>query len=293
MNEFGFTGDMNNIEGFRIKEYSTQYSPEYVLNRSIEYGKELPPVNDCLERAYGLEECSRAAKDIFTESIIREWANLSLEQRQDIAQRYADKICDGLDIQSREIRFERMPSGYAGYNCNGDIRLNEELLRNPAEIMRLADTVAHELRHQFQFEVIADHAKYGISQEVADEWSSALNNYTTESASMYNPWGYFYNPAEIDARYFGETMVREITQEIINKTPGDKSADISFGASKYDDDDWNIKAAKEAVNRGDYSTAKDHIKRVKGSDAKKIEEQKKLEEKKKFEAEKKRQEQKN
>ena len=34
--------------------------------------------------------------------------------------------------------------------------------------------------------------------------------------SAYDPWGYTYNPMETDAKYFGESMVRELTKDIIN-----------------------------------------------------------------------------
>lgn len=264
MNEFGFAGaDTGSMEfANRVREYSNKVTSDHVWNQAVEYSKELPDSGQDIARTYGLEKCSDAAKDIFTESTIREWSDMPLEKRREITQLYADKICSGLDIQAREIHFERMPANYAGYNDNGEIYLNENLLGNPAEVMKLADTVAHELRHQFQREAIANPSKYGISQEVANEWATALSNYTTESATKYNPWGYFYNPAEIDARYFGETMVREITKDIINDSPRSKGDAVSFTASKYDDDAYNIKAMKEALNRGDLNNAEKHAKRI-------------------------------
>ena len=83
-------------------------------------------------------------------------------------------------------------------------------------LMQLVDTIAHEARHQLQMEAIANPEKFGIDEATINEWAVGKQAYTTALPSAYDPWGYTYNPLEIDSKYFGESMVREITKEIIN-----------------------------------------------------------------------------
>lgn len=170
-------------------------------------------------REYGLKECSDAAKEIFTTKVISEWGSMSYEQRNQIVQDYSKSIANGLDINFKGIIFEPLMEqlGALGYNSgDGYIHLDNCYITNPGQIIGVIDTVAHEARHQFQTEAINSPEKFGIDQATINEWAAGINSYTTKEATSYDPWGYFYNPIEIDARYFGESMVRELTKEIIN-----------------------------------------------------------------------------
>lgn len=168
-------------------------------------------------REHGLQECSDAAKNIFTPKVLAEWGKMNIEQRNTIVQEYSKSIGEGLQIDFKGIVFEQMKKEVAGYN-NGDgyVHLNNDLLKDPSKIISLIDTVAHEARHQFQFEAIRNPEKFGIDQATVKEWTAGLQNYSTQYATEYDPWGYHYNPVELDARYFGESMVRELTKDLIN-----------------------------------------------------------------------------
>ena len=78
----------------------------------------------------------------------------------------------------------------------------------------LIHTITHELRHQYQSECV--NGAHDVADEVRNEWAVASEIYTTDSAWCYDPWGYMYNPLEIDSRYAGETVVREISNHIFN-----------------------------------------------------------------------------
>lgn len=172
-------------------------------------------------REYGLHECAEAAKKIITSDVINAWGTMSLEERNKIAQEYAAAIGKGLGIDFKGIVWENFDTSNGtytfGYN-NGDgyVHLNSDFLSNPGMLMQLVDTIAHEARHQFQMEAIANPEKFGIDEATINEWAVGKEAYTTALPSAYDPWGYTYNPLEIDSKYFGESMVREITKEIIN-----------------------------------------------------------------------------
>jgi hypothetical protein len=169
-------------------------------------------------REYGLHECSDSAKNIFTPKLISEWGNMSYEQQNRVVQEYSKAIAEGLNIDFKGIVFEQMKPTDLGYNRgDGYIYLNDNFLKDSSQIISLIDTVAHEARHQFQQEAIQNPEKFGLDQATVSEWSAGINNYTDKYATEYDPWGYFYNPIEIDARYFGESMVRELTRSLINK----------------------------------------------------------------------------
>ena len=170
------------------------------------------------EREYGLKECSEAAKDIFSREVLLEWKNMSYQERKEIAERYAKAISSGLGIASGRVYFIPWPEHQRGRNVgDGNIYLNADFLGNPKNIIDLIDTSAHEIRHQFQMEAVAAPERFGISPEVAREWRYGLKHYTKDYATQYDPWGYHYNPVEIDARYFGETIVREVTKDLIQE----------------------------------------------------------------------------
>ena len=171
-------------------------------------------------REYKLDECTDVAKKHFTAEVINNWINMDVETRDQIIQDYAKDLSEALGIDFNEVIWEVMPPGEGyifGYN-NGDghIHLNIEMLSDPAMLMYIVDTTAHELRHQFQNEAIENPDKFPIDEETIKEWTIGRNIYTQNMPTAYDPWGYTYNPMETDARFFGESMVREITKDIIN-----------------------------------------------------------------------------
>jgi hypothetical protein len=168
-------------------------------------------------RDYGLKECCDAAKNIFTKEVLADWGKMSEKQREQIVKDYSNAIGKGLDINFKGVVFETMDPYVMGYN-NGDghVYLNKELINYPGAVVTLIDTIAHEARHQMQQEAIKNPEKFGIDQATVKEWDFGFTNYTNEDVSALDPWGYHYNPVEVDARYFGESVVRELTKGLIN-----------------------------------------------------------------------------
>jgi len=172
-------------------------------------------------REYGVSECADVAKGCFTPEVISEWGIMSYEERDSVIQEYAVGIGEALDITFKGVIWENMPYEYGsytyGYNCgDGYIHLNADLLADPGQLIQLVDTVAHEARHQMQAEAVENPERFPFDEATIKEWKVGFEVYTTEMPNAYDPWGYTYNPTEVDARFFGESMVRELTKDIIN-----------------------------------------------------------------------------
>ena len=167
-------------------------------------------------REFGLQECSEAALEIFNAGVINEWSNLTQEQRKDIACMYADRVAKAFELSNYSgVYIEELDPGVLGYN-NGDgtIHLSDTLINGQTTPFEIMNTITHELRHQYQSECInGDHE---VSDEVKNEWAIATGIYNYDQPTCYDPWGYTYNPLEIDARYAGETVVRNVSSQLLN-----------------------------------------------------------------------------
>ena len=168
------------------------------------------------QRDFGLDKCSEAAKEIFNPGVIENWYSLSLEQRKEIAGAYANEVASAFELHNYTgVYFEDLEPGVMGYN-NGDgsIHLSNEIISSWSSPFEVMDTITHELRHQYQFEAVQGY--HNVPEDVVKEWATAQEIYNYDQPWCYDPWGYTYNPLEIDARYAGETVVRDVTHDMIN-----------------------------------------------------------------------------
>lgn len=178
------------------------------LNRPIdENGIEL--------REYGIEDCAKSAKEIFTPEVIKKWVTFSPEKKRELCTQYAERASKAFElVDYKGIVFERLENGVIGYNRgDGIIYLKDEFLTSPFSPLEIIDTITHELRHQYQSEAMR--GKHSIPEDVRKEWMQAYKDYTTGKPWALDPWGYKYNPLEIDARYAGETVIRNLTKDYI------------------------------------------------------------------------------
>lgn len=188
-----------------------------------DFSNSMPEIQEQIveAREYGVHECADVAKTCFTPEVIRNWGMMDLETRGNLIQEYARGIGDAMCINFKGIIWEEFPVENGryiyGYNAgDGYVHLNVSMLADPGQLMHIVDTVAHEARHQLQNEAIENPAKFPIDEATIKEWTVGNEIYTLDMPSAYDPWGYTYNPKETDARFFGESMVRELTKYIIN-----------------------------------------------------------------------------
>jgi len=228
MNEFM----ENKAEILPEQEYSQPSEhQEYSLDTAMSAFKEFDSVTDAkiieasigdakeklYVREYGVKECSDAAKKFFTKEVLADWGKMSVKQREQIVTEYSNAVGKGLNIDYKGIVYEKMSPNTLGYNKgDGHVYLNKDLLKHPGAVINIIDTVAHESRHQMQSEAIKNPEKFGVDRATVKEWEYGFKNYTLDNANSLDPWGYHYNPVEVDARYFGETVVRELRKGLIN-----------------------------------------------------------------------------
>lgn len=167
-------------------------------------------------REFGLDKCSEAAAEIFNPGVISEWGNLTDADRKAIALEYAGKVAEAFELVNyKGTIIEEMPHGVLGSNRgDGVIHISEELINAETTPFTIMDTITHELRHQYQSECIEGH--HDVPDEVRNEWAVAQAIYNYDRPSCYDPWGYSYNPLEIDSNYAGNTVVRNVTSGIFN-----------------------------------------------------------------------------
>lgn len=183
----------------------TQFPETAKLNEGITEGRE-----------FGLDKCSEAALEIFNPGVIAEWGNMSFEERKDIACMYADQVAEAFELENyKGVYIEAMEPGILGSN-NGDgtIHISDLLIGEYTTPFQIMDTITHELRHQYQSECVNGY--HDVSDEVRNEWAMATAIYNYDQPTCFDPWGYSYNPLEIDSNYAGNTVVRNVTSQMFN-----------------------------------------------------------------------------
>lgn len=202
--EYAKTGEVGCPEELAVGELKP------IAESVPEYSKEV--------REFGLAECSEAACTIFNEGVVCSWANLSSGEKKILSTYYATKVAEAFQlVDYKGIYFEVFDEpGLGGYNQgDGWIHISKAMISADASPFEIVDTITHELRHQYQHEAELGH--HDVPEELRKEFikSSLLYNY--KSPSAYDPWGYFYNAKEIDARMAGETVVRNLSLMLLSK----------------------------------------------------------------------------
>lgn len=182
---------------------------------SEEYEKLSEELNEA--REFGIQECSDAAIRIFTPEVIENWSTMSDAERRSLADAYAAEVAKAFDLENYTgVIIEQLDPGVLGYN-NGDgsIHLSEELFASWTSPFQIIDTITHELRHQYQSECVD--GLHDVPDSVREEWAVAFQIYNYDHPTCYDPWGYMYNPLELDSRYAGETVVRNLSNSLLTE----------------------------------------------------------------------------
>ena len=169
-------------------------------------------VNQANIQEYGVSEGVVAVKEIFPSDVIQSWDNYSSEQRADILDKFGKKISNALNIEEVSIKFDVSEKGVLGYTSgDGTIHLRQDFVENPNLLIHAIDTIAHEVRHQFQCEAMNNPEKFDIDKGTLNEWIIAGDYYN--STDSYNPLAYQYNPLENDSQDYGRSIVRAFCRD--------------------------------------------------------------------------------
>lgn len=150
--------------------------------------------------------------EVFTEDVIENWDNLSIEEKTALLNQYYHLAGETLGISVNDVIVEDLQAqfgeGTMGYNNgDGNVHVDVSRLTDSSQLGDLLNTVTHEMRHQLQTEAVARPEDFSdIPSDVLEQWKYELNpnNYIRPE---YDYEGYYNQAIEVDARDFGESVV--------------------------------------------------------------------------------------
>jgi len=164
-----------------------------------------------------INDTAEIMAECFPEGVIVNWSEFSLEEKTEILNEYYVKAGENLGIDTKGVIVEPMTSEPGkiafGYN-NGDgyIHLNEAVLDTPGMFGQILDTVTHEMRHQFQNDVLMNPSNFSdIPNNVVENWEYEFNHYISPD---YDYQGYYEQAIECDARDFAEDVLQAYTEKM-------------------------------------------------------------------------------
>lgn len=164
-----------------------------------------------------INETADIMTEVFSEEVIVSWSELSLEEKSVKLNEYYTKAGQNLGIDTKGVIVEPMYSESGtisyGYNAgNGYIHLNEAVVDDPGMLGQVLETSTHEMRHQLQFDVIANPSAFSdFPDDVLEKWKYEWNNYINPD---YDFQGYYEQAIETDARDFSEDVLKSYSQKM-------------------------------------------------------------------------------
>lgn len=156
------------------------------------------------------EECKKVAEEIFTPEVRANWNSMTAEERKAIIEKYVNQLSEVLGDGSKihdKIDYDAEGYGYASspYTVlfwefgSRTVSINPDCVDNPQKnysVDKVIDTLTHETRHIYQYEVCEDPEKYNAPDLVVDDWSAEY----IDSEDNYRQ--YYHQSVEEDAKAF-------------------------------------------------------------------------------------------
>lgn len=167
--------------------------------------------------------------------IAADWAAMSDEERERVLTAMAQAYAAEYGVGMPRVEFPDLPDP-DGLNLYGQwhestktVQIDSSDLNNP----RILDTLAHEMRHAGQYEMVRDANPTwwdqifinlgwkedpwqhpGVTREQAREWGDNFQHYKTVDRDGYE--AYRNQPVEVDARTTAESKLNNMTYEEFN-----------------------------------------------------------------------------
>lgn len=199
-------------EGLLADETAVLETSELEIFENEQYINEVDEVR--------VNETAEIMADVFSEDVLTNWSEMSMNEKSDKLNEYYIRAGENLGIRTNGVIIEPMPSETPwsisfGYNSgDGYIHLNEAVVDDPSQLGQVLDTATHEMRHQFQSDVIADPKNFSdIDKNILDVWEYEMNpeNYINPD---YDFQGYYEQLIECDARNFAEDVLKSYTDKM-------------------------------------------------------------------------------
>lgn len=152
-----------------------------------------------------------AAELIHENQNLREdvWEHLTAGQRETVLRDFSDKVADIFGVTISRLEFVDMPDRYWGEYTpsDGSIKINSDVLSEPEKLKGTIDTLLHETRHAFQYEIVNGNITGNVAQETLAEWRYNIDNYIPASLDFQ---AYRNQSIEKDARNFAGSVLEKI-----------------------------------------------------------------------------------
>ncbi len=164
-----------------------------------------------------IDETSEIMAEVFSKDVIANWSELSLDEKTEKINEYYVKAGENLGINTKGVIVEYMPSEPGtisyGYNAgDGYIHLNATVVNDPEMLGQVLDTATHEMRHQFQTDVLANPSNFSdLPNAAVETWDYEFKNYISPD---YDFQGYYEQAIECDARDFAEDVLNSYVEKM-------------------------------------------------------------------------------
>lgn len=196
-----FSGILQINKGFDEGVNETPENKEIRNSEGVEYSEA------DIER---IETAAGIMGEIFTDEVISNWENLSVEERTAYLNEYYAEAGQALGIDTKGVYtadlYEMYGYGTQGVNCgDGYLGIDIRLVADSSQLEELLNTTTHEMRHQLQTDALKNPDAFpDIPQETLDQWEYEFTNYVDPS---YDFEGHQNQAIETDARAFAEEVV--------------------------------------------------------------------------------------
>lgn len=222
----------SNVFNSELKETLENTEIKSINNsEGVEYGE------GDLER---IETVADIMGEVFTDEVISNWENLSVEERAEYLNEYYAKAGEALGINAKGVYVDDLQAMYGagvqGVNCgDGYLGIDITMVEDPSCLEDLLNTTTHEMRHQLQTDALNNPDAFpDIPAETLAEWQYEMDNYNDGS---YDFEAYESQAIEVDARAFGEEVVNDFIAEASNDTYSQVDTGTEFYANITDNDE--------------------------------------------------------
>lgn len=216
-----FSGTLSTNKGFSEGVNEAPENKEIRNSEGVEYSEA------DLER---IETAADIMGEIFTDEVISNWENLSVEERTAYLNEYYAQAGQAFGIDTKGVYVADLYEMYGyctqGVNCSdGYLGIDIRLVADSSQLGELLNTTTHEMRHQLQTDALRNPDAFpDIPQETLEQWEYEFTNYVDPS---YDFEGYQSQAIETDARAFAEEVVDGYLSEAGNDT---------YSMAKYESD---------------------------------------------------------
>ena len=168
-----------------------------------------------------IEAAADVMNEVFTDEVISNWENLSVEERTSYLNEYYAKAGQALGIDTKGVYVADLQTMYGygvqGVNTgDGYLGIDVTLVEDSSRLGGLLDTTTHEMRHQLQSDALRNPDAFpDIPQETLEQWRYEMDYYIN---GTYDFEAYESQAIETDARAFAEEVVNDFLDDVNDDT---------------------------------------------------------------------------